>query len=204
MNDASTPTEEKILRAAEKVFMEKGFTGTRMQAVADEANINKAMLHYYFRSKEKLFRVILTNVINEVLPTMIRSLDSDKDVRNKLHDLVRNHTALLINRPHLPMFVMHELSQNQGKFVTDLALQGNAQPVMLAFFQQVIEAGEKGEIYPITPVQLLLHVMSLTVFPFIAKPMVSSIANLPGELFQQVLKERTEEVIRFLDAGIAL
>jgi AcrR family transcriptional regulator len=202
MSEKSTPTEEKILRAAEKVFLEKGYAGTRMQVVADEAEINKAMLHYYFRSKEKLFRVILTDAINEVLPILIGSLNSDKGVIAKLHDLVSNYTALLLKRPHLPLFIMHELSQNQGKFVTDLALRANAQPVMLTFFQQVIEAGESGDIYPINPVQLLLHVLSLTVFPFIARPMIATMANIPEELFQQVLSDRAQEVIRFLDAGL--
>lgn len=202
MTEKATPTEENILRAAEKVFQQKGYAGTRMQEVADEAKINKAMLHYYFRSKEKLFRVILTNAIDEVFPILIGSLSSDKDVKRKLHDLVTNFTALLLERPHLPLFIIHELSQNQGKFVTDMALRNNAQPVALAFFQQVLEAGEAGEIYPINPVQLILHAMSLTVFPFIAKPMVATVANLPGELLQQVLNERTKEVIRLLDAGL--
>ncbi|WP_020571185.1 TetR/AcrR family transcriptional regulator [Neolewinella persica] len=202
MSEKATPTEEKILRAAEKIFLEKGYAGTRMQVVADEAEINKAMLHYYFRSKEKLFRVILTDAVNEVLPILIASLSSDKKVIPKLHDLVSNYTALLLKRPQLPLFIMHELSQNQGKFVTDLALRANTQPVMLTFFQQVVEAGESGEVYPISPVQLLLHVLSLTVFPFIARPMIATMANLPDELFQQVLDERTQEVIRFLDAGL--
>jgi AcrR family transcriptional regulator len=202
MTEKATPTEEKILRAAEKVFQQKGFAGTRMQEVADEAEINKAMLHYYFRSKEKLFRVILTNAIDEVFPVIIGSLGADKDVKSKLHDLVTNFTALLLERPHLPLFIIHELSQNQGKFVTDMALRNNAQPYVLAFFQQVIEEGEAGKIHPINPVQLLLHVLSLTVFPFISRPMVSTVANLPGELYQHVLNERTTEVIRLLDAGL--
>jgi hypothetical protein len=83
-----------------------------------------------------------------------------------------------------------------------MALRNNAQPVALAFFQQVIEAGAAGEIHPINPIQLILHALSLTVFPFIARPMVSTVANLPGELYQQVLHERAREVIRLLDAGL--
>lgn len=204
MSDKPTSAEENILRAAEKIFMEKGYAGTRMQEVADEAGINKAMLHYYFRSKEKLFQVILTEAINEISPMLMRSLSSDKEVLDKLDDLVTSYTALLLKRPHLPLFVMHELSQNQGKFVTDIAINNQTQPVMLAFFQQVIEECAAGKLRGIQPVHLLLHVMSLIVFPFIARPMVSRVAELPGALFHQVLEERTGEVKRFLREGLGI
>ncbi|OAV44051.1 TetR/AcrR family transcriptional regulator [Lewinella sp. 4G2] len=202
MSEVATQTEEKILQAAEKIFQEKGYAGTRMQAVADEAGINKAMLHYYFRSKEKLFRVILTKAINEVSPVLISSLNSDKDVMGKLRDLVANHIRLLLERPHLPLFIMHELSQNQGKFVTDMAMQTDAPTTIMGFFQQVMEEGQAGKIRLINPIHLILNVMSLVVFPFVARPMVVTVAGVPEEMFRQVLEERTEEVLAFVAGGL--
>lgn len=198
---SATP-EENILRAAKKVFTERGYNGTRLQEVADLAGINKAMLHYYYRSKEKLFRVVLSEAVRDVAPLIVGSLNSDRDVLGKLDDLVNNYTAFLLENPHLPLFIMHELSQNQGKFVTDFALSTGAQPVLSQFFEQVRVESEAGTIRDIKPVHLLLHVMSLTVFPFIVKPMVTEVAKLPDEAFSQILEERAREVTRFLRAGL--
>ncbi|MEM9527828.1 MAG: TetR/AcrR family transcriptional regulator [Bacteroidota bacterium] len=196
-------TEETILAAAEKIFMEKGYTGTRMQEVADAANINKAMLHYYFRSKEKLFRVILTKAMNVIAPIVITCLSSDKDVLGKLEEMVTKHLAVLLERPHLPMFVMHELSQNQGAFITEVIAAKEAQPLMMRFFQQVIEEGEAGKIRKVDPIHLLLNTMSMTVFPFIARPMLATITGLQGDPFRPVLEQRREEILKFLRIALA-
>jgi AcrR family transcriptional regulator len=195
-------TKATILDAAKEVFMQKGYTGTRTQEIADKAGINKAMLHYYYGNKEKLFRVILTEAIQLIAPMIIRSLSSDKDVRGKLEDLVTNHIAILLDRPHLPMFVMHELSQNQGKFITEMVAGEQIQPVMLGFFQQVVEEGEAGIIRKVNPIHLLINVMSMTVFPFVMRPIISSIAQLPVIGYRTVLEERAAQTIEFVHAAL--
>lgn len=204
MNSTKEKTTEKtILVAAKKVFMQKGYTGTRMQEIADEAGINKAMLHYYFRSKEKLFRVILTEAMEVIEPMMISCLNSDKDVLGKLEDLITRHLNVLLERPHLPMFVMHELSQNQGAFMTNNIASGEVQSVVLSFFQQVVSEGEAGRIRKVNPIHLLMNTMSMVAFPFIARPMLAAIAGLPGDHFHPILAERKAEVLQFVRAALA-
>jgi len=173
-------TKATILEAAKDVFVQKGYTGTRMQEIADKAGINKAMLHYYFGSKEKLFRVILTEATSLLAPMVARSLSSDKDVKGKLEDLITNHIAILLERPHLPMFVIHELSQNQGRFMHEMAVKGNFHLLMLGFAQQVVEEGEAGKIRRVNPIHLLINVMSMTVFPFIMPPVIVTVTKMPG------------------------
>jgi AcrR family transcriptional regulator len=195
-------TKDTILDAAKEVFMQKGYSGTRTQEIADKAGINKAMLHYYFGNKEKLFQVILTEATQLIAPMVVRSLSSDKDINGKLEDLVTNHVAILLDRPHLPMFVMHELSQNQGAFLTEMVDRHKVEPVMLAFFQQVQEAGESGKIRKVDPVHLLVNVISMTVFPFIMRPMVTRIAEIPKSGYRSVLEQRVSEIIEFVQAAL--
>jgi TetR/AcrR family transcriptional regulator len=182
--------------------MEKGYTGTRMQEVADVAGINKAMLHYYFRSKEKLFRVILTQATRVITPMILKALSTDKGVMGKLEDFVSGHVAILLERPHLPMFIMHELSQNQGAFMTEILDREQIHPMVMGFFQQVIEEGQAGKIRVVNPIHLLMNTISMTVFPFIMRPMVVKVGGIPEEMFQSILKDRKEEIIEFVQASL--
>jgi TetR/AcrR family transcriptional regulator len=197
-------TEERILAAAKTVFTQKGYAGTRMQEVADTAGINKAMLHYYFRSKEKLFRVILSEALNVLAPVVLRVLKSDKDVLGKLEDMVNNYLQILLDRPHLPLFVMHELSQNQGSFVKEMMKSQNTQPYVMAFFQQVIEEGERGKIRKVDPIHLMMNTMSMIVFPFISWPMITTATGMPEEMFQPILEQRKAQIMDFLRAALAV
>jgi AcrR family transcriptional regulator len=197
-----TSAEERILAAAQAIFTQKGFAGTRMQEIADAAGINKAMLHYYFRSKEKLFRVVLTNAIQVIVPLIIEAISSDKDVLSKLEDLVSSHLAELLERPYLPLFVMHELSQNQGKFITDIFEKSSAQPVMLAFFQEIVAEADAGKIRKVDPIHLLMNTMSMIVFPFIARPMLAAVTGVDREMLMPILEQRKVHVIEFLRAAL--
>ena len=82
-------TEERILAAAKKVFIHKGMYGARMQDIADEAGINKALLHYYFRNKEKLFEVIFKDAAGQLFPTINMIFESDSPLFEKLESILR-------------------------------------------------------------------------------------------------------------------
>ena len=70
-------TEQLILEAAKKVFFNKGFDGARMQEIADVAGINKALLHYYFRSKDKLFEAIFFDAFQQFIPRVVENMNAD-------------------------------------------------------------------------------------------------------------------------------
>ena len=195
-------TEEKILLAAKDVFMRKGYAGTRMQEVADAAGINKAMLHYYFRSKEKLFRVILTEATEIIAPMLVRAISSEKSVMDKIEDLVRGYIAILKERPYLPLFVVHELSQNQGAFMRETLQKDTQQPAMLGFIQQVIEEGEAGTIRKVNPLTLVMNTMSMVVFPYVARPMIEVMTDTQGITFDMLMADRAEEIIDFIHRSL--
>lgn len=78
-------SEEAILKAAHAVFLRRGFYGTRMQEIADEACINKALLHYYFRSKDKIFEAVFLDSLKIFLPQILEILDSDEPFEKKIN-----------------------------------------------------------------------------------------------------------------------
>ena len=79
-----TSTEQKILRAAEQVFMRAGYDGSRMQEIADEAGINKAMLHYCFKNKQLLFEAVFMNAFSQLAPQVNEIFNSQEPVFDKI------------------------------------------------------------------------------------------------------------------------
>ncbi|NTW33144.1 MAG: TetR/AcrR family transcriptional regulator, partial [Bacteroidetes bacterium] len=104
-------TEKLILKAAKKVFIDKGFDGARMQEIADLAGINKALLHYYFRSKEKMFDAVFEDVFMQFLPEVTEVMNSEITLFDKIKTFVDVYITALLKNPHIPIFVLHELSR---------------------------------------------------------------------------------------------
>src|SRR5690606_40702738 len=105
-------TEEKIFEAAFKVFQSKGFTGARMQEIADEAGINKAMLHYFFRSKEKLFEAVFMKAFGKLAPQINEIFNSDDDLFEKIRKFTASYITFVIEYPFLPQFIIQEMNNN--------------------------------------------------------------------------------------------
>ncbi|MEM9836203.1 MAG: TetR/AcrR family transcriptional regulator [Bacteroidota bacterium] len=167
-------TEAAILQAAKDAFIERGFAGARMQEIADKAGINKALLHYYFRSKDKLFQRILQGVLDTTTPVMFNALGSDKPIMERLEILVHDFLEVLCANPHYPMFIMHELSRYQEEFVKRLTGDPRKAAAILHFFASVEKEVAAGKLRPIQPAHLMLNITSLIVFPFVTWPMLKN------------------------------
>ncbi|MEO1260211.1 MAG: TetR/AcrR family transcriptional regulator [Bacteroidota bacterium] len=191
-------TEQLILEKAKEVFMQKGFAGARMQEIADAAGINKAMLHYYFRNKEKLFKVIIEEVVQTLAPKLGAALHGDDPVTEKLEKVIRLYIAMIKENPYMPMFLMHELSQNRAEFISVMKRRVAGFPDFPAFFMQVIQEQQAGKIKPINPIHLMMNIMGMVVFPFIAKPVVVNLLDLPGAQFDAMMQDRADIVVGFM------
>lgn len=172
MNIKKDNTEEKILDAAKSVFIKKGMDGARMQEIADEAGINKALLHYYFRSKDRLFEAIFSEIIKVAFPEISRILQSDYALIDKIDLIVDAYIALLIKHPFIPGFVLKELNRDPAGLFK-LVLKFGFKPESL--FEQIKTAMDNGEIIKMPPVHLISNVISLIVFPFAARPIINHI-----------------------------
>ena len=112
-----TSTEEKIFIAATTEFITKGFDGARMQEIANKAGINKALLHYYFRSKEKLFKTIFVQIISKIRPVLIEFFTEKVPLETKVTKFVSGYIDFISENPHIPIFVLNELRNNPDFFV---------------------------------------------------------------------------------------
>lgn len=196
-NDNST--EKVILEAALKVFTEKGFAATRMDDIAKEAKINRALLHYYFRSKDKMFDLIFAQRISEFLSGIAQQMFSEKPLREKISGIVEHEINMLSAHPHLPIFIFQELAQNPNRII-EHARNAGAHPgsLLKKFSLQVKEEVKKGTIREIDPVHLLMNLMAMAIYPFIAKPVIKIMLELDDQAFGKLMKKRKEEITDFI------
>lgn len=193
-------TEDKILDAARTIFHKEGYAGARMQQIADEAGINKSMLHYYFRSKDKLFQKVFQEGINRFLPVIFDVLDSKLDLKDKIRELVEKYISFLKEKPQLPRFVIHEMNQNPDRFRKFIESKGMEIPK--SFGLQVKKEIEAGNIRSINPQQLLINIIALCVFPLIAQNMIQTVFSISDNEFIAFLDERKKELPVFILKGL--
>ncbi len=193
-------TEKIILEAARKVFIDKGYYGARMQEIADEAGINKALLHYYFRSKEKLFETVFLEAFVKVVPSVLVILNSDEPLFKKIEHFVNNYIDILTENPFIPGFILYELSQNT-KRISSLIRGTGLNPQF--FIAQIYKEIESGSIKNCDPRQLIIHMLALCIFPFVAQPILQAVFFKNSvEEYRQFLRERKAEVSKFIIASI--
>jgi AcrR family transcriptional regulator len=189
-------TEQHILNAAKKVFQTKGMDGTRMQEIADSAGINKAMLHYYFRNKQLLFEAVFKNAFLLLAPQLSTVLNDDSSIETKIKNFTSNYISFIIDHPYIPNFIIQELNRNPD-FI--LKLKDNSSfPNIEKFKNQVKEEVEKGIIKPISAEQLFINIMSLNVFPFVAKPLLMAFTNTDNDGYLKLIEERKSVVANFI------
>lgn len=191
-------TEARIIQAAREEFLEKGLYGARMQDIATRAGINKAMLHYYFRSKEKLFSLILEESLRKFFPMVREALVMPLPLRQKLERLIEIYHANLTANPFLPIFILSEAHKNPELFPVKLFEQ-NQFSEMIIFGQQIRAEMEAGRIRPINPAHFIINLLSLMVFPFLAKPMAKFALNLDETAYQAILSERKAYIMEYID-----
>lgn len=197
---ADTPTEERILAAARKVFIAHGLTGARMQEIADEAGINKALLHYYFRSKEKLFETILTETMQSFLPRINAIFTSELPVEEKIAAFCSEYIDKMLDNPFIPLFVVNEINNQPDEFFKKI--WGGKKPDVGILVKQLEAAAKEKMIRPVSPVQLILNIMSMCVFPFVAKPMFQKVMGISDKQFRLLMEERKKEIPAFIMAAL--
>lgn len=181
-------TEEKIFNAAQVIFQKKGFAAARMQEIADEAGINKAMLHYCFKNKQALFQAVFMSAFTQLAPQLNEIFNSNDSIFDKIKKFTNSYISFVIEKPYLPPFIIQEMNNNPD-FVFSF-LNNENRPNPLNFIFQIEKEIEKGNIKKVSPKQLLLDIISLTVFPFAAQAMVKGILHLSDEEFLQMMEER--------------
>lgn len=194
-------TEQLILHAAREVFVKKGFEGARMQEIADCAGINKALLHYYFRSKEKLFDAVFQEIAVHIYPAMQQIISAELGVVEKLTFFVQVYLKILSENPFIPAFIINTLNTSPERFANILLSSGiNPEKLQMEIDKEV----QMHKIRPIKVEHLFVNVLSMCVFPFVTQPIIKSLFNLDEMLFKKYMEERKIEIIEFVIKSISL
>ncbi|MCK9617214.1 MAG: TetR/AcrR family transcriptional regulator [Lentimicrobiaceae bacterium] len=196
MEEKIMNTETQIMEAAKKVFLEKGFDGTRMQNIADVAQINKSLLHYYYRSKEKLFDAVFNDTFSKFVPQVLGILNNELPLREKFILFAKAYSKMFFENPFIPSFILHELNRHPEKIVSYIKQGGtlkNSAEIPKVFFDQINKEIEQGNIRPMAPCQIIVNLLSLTIFPFVARPIIEGvILNFANIEYNSFINERID------------
>lgn len=195
-------TEEQIMDAAKEVFQKKGKDGARMQEIADKAGINKAMLHYYYRSKQLLFEAVFSSAFALLAPQLNKILNDDSSIEEKVRGFTHNYISFISKHPYLPSFIIQELNRNPN-FLEKIQ-QNAAFPSLEKFEEQVALEVEQGILKPIDGKQLFIHIISLNIFPFVATPLIKGLLQIDQNEFKKLMEERKTAVSDFIIDSIII
>ncbi len=197
MTDNDKQTEEKIFEAATEVFINKGMDGARMQDIADRAGINKSLLHYYYRTKERLFNAVFEKIAGEMFRKFAPVFDENLTFEDKIRFFYREHIAFLQKNPGLPSFILNEINRNPAivkKFI---------QTIDIAKLWDVLETQHKEELgqYHITREnipQVMTSLVAMSVFPFAGRALISCILEKMGFDFDEYIEKRKDFAAEFV------
>jgi TetR/AcrR family transcriptional regulator len=187
-------SEEKILRAAEEIFLRDGYAGSRMQDIADLAGINKALLHYYFRSKDKLFDKIFEKKAALIFPQVEELLHQDLPMIDLMCIIVERYFQVLLENPYMPLFIISSINKPDNQSIIEkLPFEMNKKLIMVLH-----KAIETRQVKNVNPVHFIISVFSMCIFPFMAKPMIMKMTNASEEEFKQLMQNRIIEVQSYI------
>ncbi|WP_348798553.1 TetR/AcrR family transcriptional regulator [Flavobacterium adhaerens] len=182
-------TEEKIKEAARIVFYKKGFAATRTRDIAEQADINLALLNYYFRSKQKLFEVIMLEVLTGFIKNLVIALNNDQTTfEDKIQDIAIRYIDLISKEPEIPTFIITEIRNNPQLLLKHLPIKEIMSNSV--FFKQHKELVTQKRISEPNPLHFLMNMMGLIVFPFIIKPLLIGSQNIQLEEFDRLMQDR--------------
>lgn len=198
-NDEST--ERRIMEAAKQVFLEKGYDGARMQEIADAANINKAMVHYYFRSKDKLFTKIFEDIMENNVPRLAETILKESNFESLIKAFVRTYITILQANPFAPLFIFHEMSRNPD-LVVNIGLN-IIRPKLMPFMQMLASEIKSGKYKDnLRTEDVMLNIIGLCIYPFIARPMIQTMLGLNNEDFDALIESRKETIPEVILASL--
>lgn len=196
--DDKISTEDRILRAAEDEFLLKGYASARTTSIAEAAGVTHAMLHYYYRSKEKLFDKVISDKLSQMAKTFLLSFDECRPLADSVRAAVENHFDLVSSNPLLPRFMVCEVFSNP-KLIDIMAekISSYIGQAALSLQKKIDECSAKGECRPLNVVSLFMDIISLNVFPMLALPMMKRIGDKISDVdIDGAIRARREENVQ--------
>ncbi len=197
MTEKDRQTEEKIFESATEVFLERGMDGARMRDIADHAGINKALLHYYYRTKDHLFNAVFENIAGRILKKFSPVLDPSLSLDDKIRFFYREHINFLQENPRLPGFFLNEINRNPER-VKKLISGFDLNNLWLLIYTQHKKELDEYKIDASMMPQVMSSIVALSIFPFAARGIFEAIFEKQGMSFNRYLEERKEFAADFV------
>lgn len=193
-------TEEIILDAAVAVFTRKGFAAARTEEIAREAGINRALLHYYYRDKQTMFDLIFEKRFSEFFKGLFVIFDADNiSLFEKIRRMIDHEITTLLKHPDLPRFVITEVAHQPERLFIYGQKMGLNPRIMIAGFEDLVKKEvEAGTIKPVNGRTLLINIMSLCIYPFVASPVIRTMMQLNDSDFVQLMENRKQEIYELI------
>jgi len=195
--------ETKIKEAARRVFLAQGYEGAKMRQIAEEADVNLAMINYYFRSKEQLFNSIYAETFGQFIGQVMQLINEPTPLEVKIWKIVDRYTDFLIDNPLVPSFILSKQRVNGGEFLKDMDVRGQIEKSV--FKKQLVEEAEKGNIRLTDPLQVITAILGCLVFPIMAQQVVSYVGGLDEAGFREFMESRKqfvpEMIMAYLKSG---
>jgi TetR/AcrR family transcriptional regulator len=201
MTISDKQTEEKIFEAATNVFVEKGMDGARMQDIANHAGINKALLHYYFRTKDQLFDTVFEMIARKTLKKFAPVFDDNLNLEEKIKFFFKEHIKFLQENPRLPGFILNEISRNPAR-IKKLLKNVDFEMLWQNLYSQHKDELEKYNITENNIAQIMVSIASISVFPFAARGIVEGILGKVGIEFDDFIEQRKTFAAEFVIKAI--
>ena len=197
MTENDNQTEDKIFEAATRVFEEKGMDGARMQDIANKAGINKALLHYYFRTKDRLFDAVFQKVAGRMLMKFAPVFEKDLTLEEKIRFFFRQHITFMQENPRLPAFVLNEINRNPAR-IKKLLKNVDFKKIWMMLIEQHKDELDKYNITEEFIPQVMTTIAAISVFPFAAKGILEGIFENIGVDFDAYIEQRKEFAADFV------
>jgi TetR/AcrR family transcriptional regulator len=194
-------TRERILDAAHAVFLRRGTAASRTQEIADEAGVNKALVHYYFGTKAALADAIFERALSTLTPLIFGILaDPNRSIEQKVRDIVREQIDFHLARPYVAGYMISEMHGQPQRMAALMARRGG--PPLDVIGRQLREAAKAGLMRAISPKQFVVNMMGLLIFPFALRPGLSLLLDLEPSGWAAFMEERKRLLPDFILAGL--
>jgi len=196
----SNETEQKILDSAVQIFLEKGKDGAKMQEIAEKAGINKALLHYYYRSKDKLYSFALRSIVRTIITQILTSSINKSSMQELIREIISRYIDRISHHPQLINFIIWEVQQSHGKIIADIITEkdDSGMSIFDRMISKINEAKAAGEIKDIHPLHIYSSIIGLCAAPYFARPVLEKIFPDIKVTEEPFISERKEFVFNLV------
>jgi len=191
--------EEAILKAATRLFLEKGYKATSTTEIAKEVGCNQALVHYYFRTKDRLFSAIFEKKMKYFITSLLQISNEELPFEEKLAKKIESHFDVVQEEPKFPLFFFTELATNPARRETLKESLGDIPKMVVANFQKELDAEiKKGTIRPISVFDLIMTIVSLNITGFIVEPIYKMFTQMSDKEYVKLLNRRKKENVHIV------